>query len=84
MIQMQFIGDRYWPILTCGQCNQPVARIGYVVWTVDPATTLTNGGPFLTHIGCRDLLTAQWPNATWIEAELPTFMGQLIQVQLGT
>jgi hypothetical protein len=86
MIQIQLIDELYRPMLTCDQCGQWVQHMGNVHWTVDPATAMPNGGPFLTHKHCHDLFVAQWPHATWMWAELPTFMSQLVvngQVQLG-
>ena len=87
MIQIQLINGRYWPILTCANCSLQVIHTGNVLWTVDPATTLPTGGPFLTHKHCHDLFTAQLPPASWMAEELPTFMLYLIyagQINLGT
>lgn len=86
MIQIQLIDEHYWPVLACDRCGQMVQRIGNVLWAVDPATALPNAGPFLTHKHCHDLFVAQRPDFTWMWAELPTFMTQLIgnsQVELG-
>ena len=69
MIQLRFIDGLYWPILTCANCSQLVKGIGNVLWTVDPATALQTGGPFLVHKHCHDLFTAQWPDTSWTGEE---------------